>query len=112
MLSIPEKDAMSHEQANRLGASLEAGLEMYKQLQNTYLTEPQGQGATLNTKQRRYVNLERPQPPPRVASKPLGGKGGKATTLSREELVQGEYEVEEEEGGEDNNGYSVLNGSD
>ncbi len=102
VLSIPKKDTLTHDQANCLGASLEAGLEMYKQLQNTYLVEQRG--APISAKQKRYVNLEGPSPPPRVASKNVaGGKG----SVRKEELVEKEYEVEEEE---EANGYSVLNG--
>lgn len=39
ILSVPEKDCNSHDQANLLGASLEAGLEMYKDIQNIYLKQ-------------------------------------------------------------------------
>lgn len=40
MLTIPEKDGSTHSQACLLGASVEAGLEMYKDLQNAYLAQP------------------------------------------------------------------------
>ena len=39
MLTIPEKDGSTHSQACLLGASLEAGLEMYKDLQDVYLAQ-------------------------------------------------------------------------
>lgn len=39
MLLIPKEDAITHHDACVLGGSLEAGLEMYKDLQDTYLKE-------------------------------------------------------------------------
>lgn len=39
LLQIPEGDASTHSQARLLGASLEAGLEMYRDLQNIYLNQ-------------------------------------------------------------------------
>ena len=106
VLSIPEKDALSHEQAGLLGATLEAGLEMYKGLQNTYLGGKKD--ASLSTRQKRYKTMEHPTPPPRVASKAAEDLRKEGATLRKEELMQAQYEVEEEE----NNGYSVLNGCD
>ena len=109
MLFIPEKDALTHEQAGRLGATLEAGLEMYRELQNTYLGGKKD--ASLGAKQKRYKTIEhptRPTPPPRVASKTAGELRKEGATLRKEELVQAQYEVQDEE----SSGYSVLNGSD
>ena len=45
VLSIPNRDCATHEKASLLGAGLEAGLEMYKDLQNIYLRQRQGQSS-------------------------------------------------------------------
>lgn len=69
-LSIPIKDASAHPQACLLGASLEAGLEMYKDIQDKYLKkEPRPE-------QKRQTSTD------------LSAK-------RQSELTQNEYEVEE-----------------
>lgn len=57
VLYIPEKDYATHPQAYLLGASLEAGLDMYKELQNIYLKKQKSSSS--RGKQKRYVTMER-----------------------------------------------------
>lgn len=45
VLSISDRDRATHEQASLLGAGLEAGLEMYKDLQNIYLKQKQSRSS-------------------------------------------------------------------
>lgn len=88
VLTIPTKDQDTHEQANLLGASLEAGLDMYKDLQNTYLKQKQ---KTLSSK-------GKPKPPKRYVStnkqKNEGGSGGGKNVKGEWSNDPGLYEME------------------
>lgn len=50
MMLIPEGDLSTHKHAGVLGASLEAGLEMYKDLQKTYLKKQKAAQSTTKKK--------------------------------------------------------------
>ena len=86
MLSIPEKDASTHPQASLLGASLEAGLEMYKNLQNTYLNQ---KNSTPSPKPKRYTTMSTSRKEREEQGKERGRESSGA------EWCEGQYEMEE-----------------
>ena len=59
VLSIPAKDGSTHEQASLLGASLEAGLDMYKDLQNIYLKPKEKTASSIKEKQKKTSSLDK-----------------------------------------------------
>jgi hypothetical protein len=99
VLSIPRADKRSHPDAGMLGANLEAGLEMYKDLQNTYLGH---QTSSPSPKAKRYTTMDKQR---------TAKLGSQKTRVVRTEeggnsLSQGQYEVEEET--EINAGYQNV----
>lgn len=89
VLSIPAEDQTTHPQASLLGASLEAGLEMYKDLQNTYLSQ---QSSSPSPKTKKYTTTEKQRVAPvKSQSREAVGSGD-----DRWSQTQGQYEMEEE----------------
>ena len=88
MLSIPKEDKITHPHASLLGASLEAGLEMYKDLQNTYLGQ---QPSSSSPKVKRYTTMEKLR-----TSKGDMQRTGTQRSVGGLSQNQGQYEMEDE----------------